>query len=58
LPQQQPVLSASAGPIAEPVNAEPPIAEPGAIRVYRVSSILGDSLPRRQSVVDFEQLSL
>jgi murein DD-endopeptidase MepM/ murein hydrolase activator NlpD len=59
LPAQQPVPGAIGGPFAvEPVHAPPPIAEPGAISVYRVSSILGDSLPRRQSIVDFEQLSL
>jgi murein DD-endopeptidase MepM/ murein hydrolase activator NlpD len=58
LPPQQLIQSANAGPLAEPANAQPPIAEPGAISVYRVSSILGDSLPRRQSIVDFEQLSL
>jgi murein DD-endopeptidase MepM/ murein hydrolase activator NlpD len=58
LPAQQPIPGAG-GPLAvEPVNPPPPIAEPGAIRVYRVSTILGDSLPRRQSIVDFEQLSL
>jgi murein DD-endopeptidase MepM/ murein hydrolase activator NlpD len=58
LPAQQAVPSANGGPLAVEPSARPPIAEPGAISVYRVSSILGDSLPRRQSVVDFERLSL
>jgi murein DD-endopeptidase MepM/ murein hydrolase activator NlpD len=48
LPLQQLVQSGNAGPLAEPAAARPPIAEPGDIGVYRVSSILGD----------FEQLSL
>jgi murein DD-endopeptidase MepM/ murein hydrolase activator NlpD len=59
LPAQSPVPGANGGPLAiEPGEAHPLIAEPGAISVYRVSSILGDLLPRRQSIVDFEQLAL
>jgi murein DD-endopeptidase MepM/ murein hydrolase activator NlpD len=56
---QQPVRSAAAGPLAiEAVAAKPLLPELPAIGVYSVSSILGDSLPRRQSIVEFDQLSL
>jgi murein DD-endopeptidase MepM/ murein hydrolase activator NlpD len=58
LPQQTPVSGAAAGPLAVEPDAKPLAAEPGTISVYRVSSILGDSLPRRQAIVDFDQLSL
>jgi len=55
LTPQQSVPNLASGPLAP---AQPPAAEQGPIAVYRVSSILGDSLPRRQSIVDFDQLSL
>jgi murein DD-endopeptidase MepM/ murein hydrolase activator NlpD len=71
-PQQSVPNLGSSGPLAvEPAaaappfaaghplaRAQPPAAEQGPIAVYKVSSILGDSLPRRQWIVDFDPLSL
>jgi murein DD-endopeptidase MepM/ murein hydrolase activator NlpD len=59
LTPSQSVPNLASGPLAvEAPAAQSLAAEQGAISVYRVSSILGDSLPRRQSIVDFDQLSL
>jgi murein DD-endopeptidase MepM/ murein hydrolase activator NlpD len=59
LTPQQSVPNLASGPLAvEPPAAQSLAAEHGAIGVYRVSSILGDSLSSRQSIVDFDQLSL